>query len=244
MMDERIKIGALAKRTGLTVRTLHHYDELGLLRPKARAGTGKHRLYGAKELERLQRILSLKAMGFSLEQIQAMLDQPEASLKRVLDDHIDQLDAMIQQQQRLRATLLEARARLELHESLDADTLIQTIEETVMFERYYTPDQLEALKARAEALGEEAIAQVQQDWAQLFVQLQEHLERGTAPDSPQLKPLMDKWDELVRAFTGGDAGISSSLNKLYEQEKPEVATHGMMSAELAEYAAKIRSAQG
>lgn len=51
-------------------------------------------------------------------------------------------------------------------------------------------------------------------------------------------------DELVRAFTGGDAGISSSLNKLYEQEKPEVATHSMMSAELAEYAAKIRRAQG
>ena len=242
-MDERIKIGELAKRTGLTVRTLHHYDEIGLLRPKARAVTGKHRLYGVDELERLQRILSLKVMGFSLEQIQAMLDKPETSLKLILDDHIGQLDALIQQQQRLRATLLEAKSRLELNDTLDADTLIQTIEETVMFERYYTPAQLDALKERAESRGEEAIAKVQQDWVELFATLQEHLEQGTPPDSPQLKPLMDKWDALVSAFTGGDASINASLNKLYQQEKPEVATHGVMSGELFEYAAKIREAQ-
>ncbi len=62
------KVGDLAGRTGLSVRTLHHYDEIGLLSPSGRTGLG-HRLYSAGDVLRLERIRSLRALGLSLEEI-------------------------------------------------------------------------------------------------------------------------------------------------------------------------------
>ena len=70
---EFLKVGALARRAGLTVRTLHHYEEIGLLVPARRTGSG-HRLYGMPEVRRLHQITSLKQMGLSLDEIRASLD--------------------------------------------------------------------------------------------------------------------------------------------------------------------------
>src|SRR5215472_10534866 len=62
------KVGALARATGLTVRTLHHYDEIGLLQPSARLAGG-HRLYDADDVARLYRIIRLRQLGFPLSQV-------------------------------------------------------------------------------------------------------------------------------------------------------------------------------
>ena len=67
------KIGELARRTGLTVRTLHHYDEIGLLSPAERSDGG-HRVYGEAEVQRLYRIVSLRSLGFPLEAVAAALE--------------------------------------------------------------------------------------------------------------------------------------------------------------------------
>src|SRR6516225_4375898 len=79
---ESMKVGDLAKRTGLSVRTLHYYDEIGLLQPRNLTTSG-HRVYGAGELARLQRIKSLRQLGFSLDEIRACLDAPDFSARRV-----------------------------------------------------------------------------------------------------------------------------------------------------------------
>jgi DNA-binding transcriptional MerR regulator len=62
------KIGELARRTGLTVRTLHHYDEIGLLSPAERSDGG-HRVYDEADVQRLYRIVSLRSLGFPLDAI-------------------------------------------------------------------------------------------------------------------------------------------------------------------------------
>ena len=67
------KIGELAKRTGLTVRTLHHYDEIGLLSPAERSDGG-HRVYDEAAVQRLYRIVSLRSLGFPLDAIADALD--------------------------------------------------------------------------------------------------------------------------------------------------------------------------
>jgi DNA-binding transcriptional MerR regulator len=59
------KVGELAERTGVSVRTLHHYDEIGLLSPPWRTEVG-HRLYSVRDILRLQQIRSLRALGFGL----------------------------------------------------------------------------------------------------------------------------------------------------------------------------------
>ncbi len=70
-------IGQLAALAGVTVRTLHHYDEVGLLRPSGRS-TGGYRVYDDADLERLHRVLAYRELGFSLEQVAGILDDPKA----------------------------------------------------------------------------------------------------------------------------------------------------------------------
>ncbi len=81
MRFEALKVGELAKRTGLTVRTLHHYDEIGLLKPSLKTESG-HRLYTGRDVARLQQVLSLRQLGFSLEQVRDCLDRPGFSPRR------------------------------------------------------------------------------------------------------------------------------------------------------------------
>src|SRR4051794_37158323 len=74
------KIGELANETGLTVRTLHHYDQIGLLKPSAET-EGGHRLYSTADVEQLQKIVTLKQLGFSLERIKEAIASSEFSLR-------------------------------------------------------------------------------------------------------------------------------------------------------------------
>lgn len=66
-MKRHWKVGELAKLTGLTIRTLRFYDQIGLFSPSAHSDSG-HRLYNEADLSRLQQILSLKELGLSLEE--------------------------------------------------------------------------------------------------------------------------------------------------------------------------------
>src|SRR5947208_9929352 len=84
MTFEALKVGELARRTGLTVRTLHHYDAIGLLRPSLHTGSG-HRLYTAGDVARLQQVLSLRQLGFSLEEVRGCLDRPGFSPLEVIE---------------------------------------------------------------------------------------------------------------------------------------------------------------
>lgn len=68
-------VGQVARLVGITVRTLHHYDEIGLLRPSTRTAAG-YRLYHRADLERLQEILFWRELGYGLEEIRAVLDDP------------------------------------------------------------------------------------------------------------------------------------------------------------------------
>src|SRR5207248_5702982 len=100
MRSEALKVGELARRTGLTIRTLHHYDEIGLLKPSLHTEAG-HRLYTAGDVARLQQILSLRQLGFGLEEISVCLDRPEFSPLEVIRLHVARLREQIQLQREL-----------------------------------------------------------------------------------------------------------------------------------------------
>src|SRR5437879_10705792 len=105
-----LKVGELAKRTGLTIRTLHHYDEIGLLRPSLHTESG-HRLYAAGDVVRLQQVLSLRQLGFSLEEIRGCLDRPGFSTLEVIRLHRARLRDQIALQRRLCERLEEVAER-------------------------------------------------------------------------------------------------------------------------------------
>jgi DNA-binding transcriptional MerR regulator len=229
------KIGELAKRTGLTVRTLHHYDEIGLLSPEERS-EGGHRVYGEADVRRLYRIVSLRSLGFPLDAIGAALDQDGFDARAAVEDHLARLEAQMEQERRLKESLRR------LLERLDTDDFLTTIEEMTMRRRYYTPDQLEQLEQRRQALGDDAIRDVEREWAEIFATLRRELDAGTDPADPKLRPLAERGRELVAMFTGGDPGITVALKAMWEKEDPEQVSHGMVDAEVWDYYGKVQAA--
>ena len=238
---KEFKVGELAERTGLTVRTLHHWDDVGLLKPSRRTMSG-HRLYGEAEIARIQHIIALRSLGFSLEEIAALLDDPNWNLARSVERQISRLDDEIGRKIRHRETLRRVHGMLEDGE-WSTHLFFEAIKEATMLEKYYTEEQLETLAKRRDELGEEAMKQAQQDWAELFAEFQRHLDAGTPPDDPALDELLVEQRRLIEAFTGGDAGIEASLRNLYRDQGPETASRGMMKPEIAGFIAAAHAAR-
>src|SRR6185369_93567 len=95
-----LKIGELAKRTGLSIRALHHYDAIGLLSPSQRSDGGA-RLYGRDDLIRLHRIEALKRLGCSLPEVKAALDDCNRAPQDILQRQIETLRAQAQRAEQL-----------------------------------------------------------------------------------------------------------------------------------------------
>jgi MerR family transcriptional regulator, thiopeptide resistance regulator len=232
------KVGELANRTGITVRTLHHYDEIGLLTPSERSRSG-YRLYTERDIVRLQQILSLRHLGFSLEEIRTCLDEAEYTPLQVVELHLARVKERIEEQQRLRARLEALAAHLRSAEPISAEEFIQTMEMTTMFEKYYTAEQLEELEERRRSLGEDRIREVEAEWPRLIAEVRAEMEKGTDPADPRMQELSARWMALVQEFTGGNAEIERSLRTMYEQE-----THvaGMDTGPMRELGAYISGA--
>ncbi len=217
MTGELLKIGSLARRSGISVRTLHHYDDIGLLCPSFKSAAG-HRQYTAADALRLTHILALRSLGFELARIAELLAAPDAS-------PIDSLLALQERvrKESLRTRLLEERlaqllAALEEDRTPTLETLLETLESMNDFkeqiDRYYTPEQQAYLSKRAEELGPERMAQAPKDWAQLYADAKAAAEAGVDPHGEEGQALVARKRALIEAFTGGDPGILDSLRRM------------------------------
>jgi MerR family transcriptional regulator, thiopeptide resistance regulator len=240
MTGEQFRIGELARAAGVTVRALHHYDSLGLLVPSERTHAG-HRLYSAADVQRLYRLLALRGVGLPLEEIGPLLDREDglaASVRRHLGRVEQQLGAL--EQLRLRLTRLLV--ALDGDEA-STDQFLDAMEAMTMFEKYYTPEQLQQLEQRRQDLGEEQIKQVEQEWREIYAKLADLRARGVDPGAPEAQAVGDRAGELIQMFTGGDPGITESLRRMYQQEDPQKLTRGMGSPDDMEYMVAIRKAK-
>jgi DNA-binding transcriptional MerR regulator len=192
---EALKVGELARRTGLTVRTLHHYDEIGLLRPTLHTASG-HRLYTAADLARLQQVLSLRRLGFSLEEVRACLDRPDFSPLKVIRLHIARLREQIELHRKLCAALEGLAAYLHTAGEVPAEEFLRTIEVMTMSENLYTPEQMKQFEEIAKQVGPEEIQAVQEAWTALLAEVRAN--RDLDPASPQAQALAARWDELTK----------------------------------------------
>src|ERR1041385_366988 len=211
------KVGQLAKRTGISVRTLHHYDQIGLLTPSHRTEAG-HRLYDRDDVVRLQQIVMLRQLGFALEEIAAALRRADAALPQLIDLHLGRLREQIERERRLCARLERMSEWLRAGREVSMDEFLNTIEEMTMFEKYMTEEQLETLRKRGEAVGPERMQQVQEEWPRLIAEVRAEMERGTDVQSPRVQELAAPWRPLVNEFSGGDAAIEKSVATMYQNE--------------------------
>jgi DNA-binding transcriptional MerR regulator len=131
--EQAWKVGALAEATGLTVRALHHYDHIGLLHPSRRTDAG-HRLYTADDVTRLYRISLLRRLGFPLEQISSILEDPEWQLAPAVDRHLEHTQQRAAIAARLRTHLASMAAELARRDNPSPEQLFATLEEMTMLD--------------------------------------------------------------------------------------------------------------
>ncbi|NNF57041.1 MAG: MerR family transcriptional regulator [Rhodothermaceae bacterium] len=238
--EASLKIGDLARRTGLTVRTLHHYDALGLLIPSERTGHG-HRRYCSADVARLQQIVSLRAVGLSLGAIGALLDDEATDPLYTIEEHLDRLRERIAHEQKLCERLEGIAAHIRSTGTASVEALLDTIRYTTMIDQRYTPEQLAYLKQRADEVGEARIQEVQQEWTDLFAAFDQHREAGADPASPEVQTLAAKAEGLIGEFTGGDAGIREALGNAMNEQPAEAHQAWGITPDLGEYYGRAMS---
>src|SRR5262249_25064234 len=170
MRFEALKVGELARRTGLTVRTLHHYDEIGLLKPSLHTEAG-HRLYTAGDVARLQQVLSLRQLGFPLEEVRDCLDRPGFAPRELIRLHGARLREQIELQRNLCARLEAIAALLGTAEEVSAEEFLKTIEVMTMMENLYTPEQMKQFAEAGKQVGPEEIRAVEAAWSALLTEV-------------------------------------------------------------------------
>ena len=127
------KVGELAAATGLTVRTLHHYEEIGLLVASDRSDAG-HRLYADADVERLYRICLLRRLGLPLGEIGRALDDPAWSLRAAMATHLRDLERRLAAGGRLRGRLTQLVGSMGISEGPLTDDLLEVLEEMTMLD--------------------------------------------------------------------------------------------------------------
>ncbi len=131
--DKRWKVGELAAATGLTVRALHHYDDVGLLVPSQRTAGG-HRVHDARDAQRLYRILALRRLGFRLDEIAALLDDGGVSLLETVRRHLEQVERELEHQHRLRERLSQILEALQQSTQPPVDDYLEAVEAMTVIE--------------------------------------------------------------------------------------------------------------
>jgi DNA-binding transcriptional MerR regulator len=215
----QLKIGELARRTGLTVRALRHYDDIGLLKPSARADSG-YRLYGREDIARLYRIQALRRLEVSLSEIGTLLDKDAGGLCDIVAQQLASLDRQIRQATALRDHLGKLQAQLRASAEPTMDDWLVALESMVAGEKYFSADELASMKAPE---GPSADA-LRREKAELAGRLQALMAAGASPENVESVALARHWIEMLLQETHGDEHM---LMKLYAMHWNEPALHSL-----------------
>ena len=206
-----LKVGELAARAGLTIRTLHHYDSIGLLVPSARSPAG-YRLYDRADVARLQQIQALRKLGMALAGIGAYLDGPDASPLAIVTRQLAALDRQIEDARTMREQLLALQGQLARGETPDLATWLTTLEHMTMYDKYFTKEDLQRLPMVQDP------ARAAADWQPLVGEVVALMAAGATPRDPALRPLALRWLELLERDTAGDSNLLMKLDAMHASE--------------------------
>ncbi|MBB1625843.1 MerR family transcriptional regulator [Achromobacter sp. UMC71] len=223
----RLKVGELAKRSGLTVRTLHHYHAIGLLAPSARADNG-YRLYGRDDIARLHQIQALRRFGLPLAEIGAYLDQPGTPLNEIIAKQIAMLDRQIQQAARLRERLAQLQGQLAMGAEPELADWLTTLELMTMYDKYFSQDELARLPLYGRSRDGDA------GWIALIKEVRQQMDSGAPPEDTQSQALALRWMTLLLRDTNRDPRLLVKLNQMHEQE-PAMQEHIGISPAMRDY---------
>ena len=227
--------GQFAQKASVSVRTLRFYDKVGLLSPSQYTEAG-YRLYTDADFLRLQQILALKFLGFSLEEIKCCLQVGSTALqeslalqKAMMREKREQLDTIIQ-------AIDETEKLLQVNKD-DWEPIVRVIQVIQMTQsndwrnKYFTDEQLKKMQELSEKSyteeqkqklaewgkdwSEEDQRVASQKWSTTLAELQRLLATGADPASPEAQAFIGRWLALIGEFTHGDPSVTEGLKKWY-----------------------------
>ncbi|KWC45069.1 MerR family transcriptional regulator [Burkholderia ubonensis] len=219
----RLKVGELAKRSGLTVRTLHHYHAIGLLTPSARADNG-YRLYDRDDIARLHQIQALRRFGLSLAEIGDYLNQPGAPLVDLVAKQITLLDRQIEQSAQLRERLVRLHAQLTEGTEPELADWLTTLELMTVYDKYFSEEELARMPMYRKSQTGDA------EWIALVADVRALYDAGVPPEDERVRALADRWMTLLVRDTNNDPRLLAKLNLMHEREPSLQAQIGISTA--------------
>ena len=236
------KVNQLAQLAGISVRTLHHYDEIGLLEPSERSEAG-YRLYSIAELERLQQILYYRELGFPLTAIRRVMSHPRfdrlealAEQRRLLIEKRRRIDAMI-------TGLDRALANAEKGINMDEKDMFEvfgdfdpTQYEEEVKERWGETDAYKESARRTAAYGKEDWARIKTEQDEINSDLVDLAAGGAAPDDERVQEVVERhWRSLNDNFYSCAPEMYRGLGEMYVADPRFKATYDAMHPGLAEF---------
>ena len=227
MKASHLTVGEVARRTGLTVRTLHHYDAIGLLQPSGRSESG-YRLYNARDIERLHAVLSLKQLGLSLEAIGAALAGKGMAPLELVGRQIQEAERSMAQAQALHENL-----KL-LHDTLatatkcedNTDALLAGMHLLATYQRFLPGHGIRRLLGKWR--------QARPRWEPLAAALNRCQQADTPVDRPEVQRLAQQWMNVAMAVFGGQLGTVLQWAQMHRLA-PETAAHAGLDPALLAY---------
>lgn len=224
-MEELLTVGELAKKMSVTVRTLQYYDKKGVLKPSAKSPGGR-RLYTKKDMVKLHQILSLKFLGFSLEEIKTKLlnmDTPEEvaemlkKQKEIVKKQIDSLTAALTAIDSLEKEVVQMK---EVHFDKYADivALLRQGNEEYWVIKLFDTKLLTHIRDKFGAQPEKGL-RLYEAYTTLLDEALLLKELNEPPTSEKSLELAKKWWEMVVEFTGGDMSLLPELEKFNEDKQ-------------------------
>ena len=226
----------LSRLTGITVRTLHYYDEIGLLKPTS-VGQNGYRYYGEDALFRLQQILFFREMDLGLQAIRDILDESGFDQAAALKAHRGALQARIGRLNALVQTIDATLRHLEEGTTMSSQDMFAgfTEEQQAAYakeaEELYDPELVRESNRRWKSYSKEEQQALMKETGQVYTDLAALA--GRDPADPAVQAVMARWHQSIRRFYEPTPEILRGLGELYNQDARFTATFDRVQPGLA-----------
>lgn len=222
-----LTVGDVARRTGLTVRTLHHYDKIGLVKPSGRSESG-YRLYNARDIERLHSVLSLKQLGLSLDAIGVALTGNGIAPLELIERQITEVERAIeyfQARQENLKLLHDALANNVVRQD-NTDALLAGVRLMATYQDFLPGHSIRTLLGKWR--------QARSRWEPIAAALGRCQLAETPVDMPEVQRLAQQWMNVAMAVFGGQLSTVLQWARMH-RAAPDTAAHAGLDPTLLAY---------
>jgi MerR family transcriptional regulator, thiopeptide resistance regulator len=244
-----MNVGEVAALAGVTVRTLHHYDRIGLLSPSGRTASG-YRQYAPADLDRLHQVLLYRELGFALEEVATLLDDPSADpaehlrrQHRLLRDRLERTSAMVaavekEMEARNMGISLTPEERFEVfgeHDPAQYDAEVS--------ERWGETEAYAQSKRRTAAYSKDDWVRIKAEMEDIGARFVAAMRSGAAADSEQAMDIAEEHRQHIsRNFYECSPEMHAGLGRMYVEDPRFTATYEAMAPGLAQYVSTANQA--